>query len=87
HHQEILEALKAKKAQDGLNLIFFAVVDILKSESFLLIVGPEEQQIAQSVYGGAAENGVVPLPGFISRKKQMLPPLITFLKARAETRY
>jgi len=84
---EILEALKAKKAHDGLNLIFFAVVDIAKSESFLLIVGPEEQQIAQSVYGTAAENGLVPLPGVISRKKQMLPPLISFLKARAETRH
>lgn len=72
---EIMEALIAKKAGEKLDYIFFMVVDILKQNCQLYIVGSEEKVLAEKVFGGNVENEELFLAGVVSRKKQIAPKL------------
>lgn len=76
---EIIEKLAAKKSQEGLDLIFFAGVDILKGNSDLFIVSGAEKAVAEAVWGGETKDGVLALSGVVSRKKQIVPPLENYL--------
>ncbi len=73
--EEILGALKNKKKSDGLDFIFFAVVDILNNESVMFMPGTAEKEIIRKAYGANTENGLATLPGVVSRKKQMTPQI------------
>lgn len=73
--EEIQEALREKKEVEKLDLIFFMVVDILKQNSELYIIGELEQLVAEKVFGGKAKDGLLLLPGVVSRKKQIVPQL------------
>lgn len=72
---EILEALVSKKEADKLDLMFFMVVDILKQNCQLYIIGEQEKDLAEKVFGAKAEDGIMFLPGVVSRKKQIVPQL------------
>ncbi len=72
---EILEALTSKKDSDKLDRMFFMVVDILKQNCQLYIIGEEEKALAEKVFGGNVEDGIMFLPGVVSRKKQIIPQL------------
>lgn len=71
--EEISKLLKAKKAKEKPDYIFFFVVDILKQESFLYLIGEEEKSLAGKVFKGEEKNGLVCLSGIVSRKKQIAP--------------
>lgn len=73
--QPELEAAMAKKiAANGLDLFFFAVTDILNSNSTALILG-EYTPVAEQAYGVKLNNGRVLLNGVVSRKAQIVPVL------------
>ena len=72
---EIMQALRDKKEKEKLDHIFFMVVDILKSNCLLYIVGEEEKTLAEKVFGKQTEMEAIVLPGVVSRKKQIVPPL------------
>lgn len=72
---EIIYALRDKKKAEKLDYIFFMVVDILKSSCELYIVGEEEKELAQKVFGKDPEMEAIVLPGVVSRKKQIVPQL------------
>jgi len=80
---EIGEELLKKKATDNLDLIFFAVVDILKSKSDLFVISEDEKEVAQKAFGAKEADDLVELPGVVSRKKQIVPPLEKFLSGQA----
>jgi manganese-dependent inorganic pyrophosphatase len=76
HRDEILEAMKVLQAQ-GYASVLFAVVDILREESTILIVGHEEI-VAQALGGEGAQledEHTIRLEGIISRKKHIVPQL------------
>ncbi len=77
--EEIISALLGRKAAENLNYAFFMAVDILKSESALYIIGEAEKALGEKVFGGKAEDGILFLKGVVSRKKQVVPPLMTEL--------
>ena len=79
---EIMGALTQKKLDAKLDYIFFMVVDILKQNCELYIVGEGEKVLAERVFGGKTEDlptgqagGMMVLPGVVSRKKQIVPQL------------
>ncbi len=78
--KEIISSLKKLKKERKLKLLFFASVDILKREAKLFLVGEKEKEIAQRVFKKEEKSSLIFLPGVVSRKKQILPPLINFLK-------
>lgn len=72
---EILKALIDQKDADKLDFIYFMVVDIFKQNCSLYLIGKQEEEIAKIVFGGQVENEMMFLPGVVSRKKQIVPPL------------
>ncbi len=73
--EKILELLKAKKAEEKVDYVFFFVVDILKQESFLYIIDEEEKTLAGKVFQGKEKDGLIYLKGIVSRKKQIAPAI------------
>lgn len=72
-------ALEQHVAAEGLSGGLFFIVDILKSEAYLITSNERIQGIATQAYGCTFTDGIAHLPGVVSRKAQMVPPLQTLL--------
>lgn len=72
---EIMEALAAKKLETKMDYMFFMVVDIIKQNCQLYIIGDEEKALAEKTFSVKTQDGLIFLPGVSSRKKQIVPPL------------
>ena len=73
--QEELENLLTKNVADnGLDLFFFVVTDILNNDSTAVAVG-SASAAAAAAFGAEIVNGRISLPGVVSRKKQIVPVL------------
>lgn len=81
---EIKEQLKAKKEEDGLSMVFFMVVDIIKQNCFLYAVDQKEHEVAGKVFAAEVKDGVLELSGVVSRKKQIVPPLTEYLTGKVQ---
>lgn len=78
--QEELENLLNKNiADNGLDLFFFVVTDILNNDSTAVAAGQVAEEAAKA-FGAAIVNGRISLPGVVSRKKQIVPVLTEYLK-------
>jgi manganese-dependent inorganic pyrophosphatase len=73
HREDLLQAMKNLQSQ-GYASVLFAVVDILREESTILIVGHEEI-VAQSLSAELEDDHTLRLAGIISRKKHIVPQL------------
>lgn len=73
------EMLKIKKDQK-LDHIFFAVVDILASQSTMLTLEGDDRAVVDAIYPGKSRGSRRVVPGFVSRKKQFLPLLQNYLE-------
>lgn len=76
--QAIVKLLQEKKVQSGLDFALFGVVDILKNNSYCFVVGEDEKVLVEKVFKTKEENGVAFLAGIVSRKKQIVPPLMQY---------
>lgn len=76
---ELMAALAAKKEMEKLDFIFFLIVDILKENSIMYVAGEAEKSLAEKIFGVKAENNEIFLKGIVSRKKQVVPPLMAEL--------
>lgn len=72
---ELLEAMAKVKAGEGVELLFLAVTDVLKVNTKLLILGGEEQVVAEKAFGIQTTDGVLDIGAKLSRKKDIAPPL------------
>ena len=75
---KMILALIKKKKIEKMNYMFFAVIDIIKNNSHLYIIGDEEEELAKNVFG-IAKDSIVLSKGTVSRKKQLVPPLMNKL--------
>ena len=78
---EFIEEMKGEKAKQGLDHIFFAIVDTKTKLSHLVIYSDQEAGLAETAYGEKAADGWMKLPGLISRKKQLMPVIQEVLAA------
>jgi manganese-dependent inorganic pyrophosphatase len=74
---ELLEAIDEARERDGHALSALMVTDILGKSTDLLVSG--DRAAAERALGADASDGVIELPGVISRKKQVAPPLLANL--------
>jgi manganese-dependent inorganic pyrophosphatase len=72
---ELLEALRARREREGQLLSALMVTDILAQGSELLVAG--DVGVLERAFGHPRVDGVVDLPGVMSRKKQVAPRLLT----------
>ena len=78
--KEIFSALEKFKKERKKDLMFFALVDILKKNSEIFLPGEKEKLIAEKVFKNKTKGNILFLRGVVSRKKQMIPDLTKFLE-------
>ncbi len=71
---ELLEAAERNRERSGHILFALMLTDILAQDTLLLVTGNES--IAERAFGTPAVDGVIELPGVMSRKKQVAPGLM-----------
>jgi manganese-dependent inorganic pyrophosphatase len=71
---ELLDAMRSKQERDGCALYALMVTDILAKGSKLLVAGNPGP--LERAFGEEAEDGVIDLPGVMSRKKQVAPKVL-----------
>jgi len=76
---EIFKALPEFKKEQGVELIFFALIDILKQESFMYLIAEKETKLCEQGFAGTIKDKIMFLPDIVSRKKQILPVLAKLL--------
>ncbi|VDG19413.1 manganese-dependent inorganic pyrophosphatase [Lactiplantibacillus mudanjiangensis] len=67
-------AAKAENDANGYDLFLILATNILDSNSELLVVGAPTAPV-EAAFGKKIENNRISLPGVVSRKKQVVPPL------------
>lgn len=77
--EKIIAELQNKKAQGKLDYVFLFLVDIMKQDSVMFIAGEAEKTLAEKVFGGKEEGEFLFLKGVVSRKKQVVPPMMAEL--------
>lgn len=71
---ELMERMEALRSERGLANLLLMVTDLLEENTELLVTGNRPEEIAKA-FGRPLENGSIFLPGVLSRKKQVVPPL------------
>ena len=74
--KQILLELKKLKKIKKIDLIFFALVDILKNKAWFFLIDEKEKQLAEKAFKSKAQGNLILLPGVVSRKKQMVPLIL-----------
>ncbi|TLM98022.1 putative manganese-dependent inorganic diphosphatase, partial [bacterium] len=74
---QLLAEMESVRLEAGLDYVLLMATDLLAEATSLLIAGPDQALIGKAFNGQAANNQVY-LPGVLSRKKQVVPPLIKF---------
>jgi len=72
--EQLLESMTAVCEQEGFDLSLLMVTNILEESTELLYVGSPKTLIGDAFQKNAAGNSIF-LPGVMSRKKQIVPPL------------
>ena len=71
---ELREALERMREADGHAFAALMVTDILSKGTDLLVAG--DAAPVERAFGKSLENGALPLPAVMSRKKQVAPKLL-----------
>jgi manganese-dependent inorganic pyrophosphatase len=74
---ELLDGLRKRQQRDGAVMSALMVTDVLEHGTTLLVAG--EHAAVERAFGKEAEDGVVELPGVMSRKKEVAPRLLSAL--------
>jgi manganese-dependent inorganic pyrophosphatase len=78
---EFLVEMKGEKAKQGLDFIFFAIVDTKTKNSHLVVYSDAEAELPATPYGESTEDALMYLPGMMSRKSQLMPAVQAVLSA------
>ncbi len=76
---DLLAQMNAVNEANGYQLYLMMVTDILKEGTFLLVAG--QPQAVVSAAFGVIEDDMIYLPGVMSRKKQIVPPMTAAAEA------
>ena len=71
---QMVSAMKSLISENGLDLFVFAITDILNCNSKAIVLGNKISAV-EKAYNTTIENNLVFLPGIVSRKKQLVPPI------------
>lgn len=69
------KAMETENNANGYDLFLLLATNILNSNSELLVVGEPKDVVEQAFGGKLSEQNRLSLPGVVSRKKQVVPPL------------
>ncbi|HEX5506784.1 MAG TPA: DHHA2 domain-containing protein [Thermomicrobiales bacterium] len=76
HKGDFLAELRRLKDDEHADYALFLATDILHGSSTALYPGPDERRLVATAFPGSAPGpDAADLPGVVSRKKQVVPPL------------
>ena len=78
--ETVLEEMKKIKKEKSLDHLLFGVIDILNKDTLLYLCDKEDENLVEEVFEVKIKNQPIKLEGVASRKKQIIPPLSSFLK-------
>ena len=70
----MIEYMNTKAKEAGLDMVMLLLTDILNEGSQILVTG-EKPEIAEKAFKVTIEDNMAFLPGVLSRKKQVVPPI------------
>ena len=73
---KMLEYMESCLASSGLSMLFAMLTNIIEEKTELLYVGKDAQQLIRAAFKTDCGEHSVVLPGVVSRKKQMVVPLV-----------
>lgn len=76
---ELEQAMNQQMTENGYDIFLLIVTNILESNSALLVVGEPKTKVEEA-FDAQLVNNVMMLPGVVSRKKQVVPPLTESFK-------
>ena len=76
--------LEHRREADGLAYIYYLLTDIGNESSYVLCAGDGAEPLVRRAFGVPDEEGVLRLPGVVSRKKQFIPALMETLHRQNE---
>lgn len=79
---ELRRELQAAVREARMTTAFLLLTDILERRSVLLAADEGGEAVAERAFGGAFVDHELALPGVMSRKQQVMPPLAAALAAR-----
>jgi manganese-dependent inorganic pyrophosphatase len=71
---ELMDAMQTEQGRQGYSFFALMVTDILSKGTDLLVSG--DKAAVERALGQGATDGVIELPGVMSRKKQLAPRLL-----------
>lgn len=78
---QLLDLMAESNAKDGYDLFLLLMTDILENNSVALVAGDGLAEV-EAAFGGKVADQVIQLPGVVSRKKQVVPPLTKAIEAK-----
>lgn len=75
--EKLLPFMEQYRELTKLNMVFFMVTNILEESSEILICGKDANKLIEDAFHVAVEDTHAELPGIVSRKKQLIPALIS----------
>lgn len=79
---KVLPYLNMALGEQKLDMVFVMLTDILEETSEIISCGDGAEELLEVCYGGKNEEGRYLLKGVISRKKQLIPTLITGIQQK-----
>jgi len=73
---KVVPELDKAAEDDGLDMMFFMLTNIIDESSEVLFTGSKSQFTINSAFGINATENIAVLPGVVSRKKQLLPAIV-----------
>lgn len=73
-YDDLRDALAAAAKRQGLDVYVLMMTDII-GEATDLLFDPDSRAVVERAFGVQATDGYLHLPGVVSRKKQLIPPL------------
>ena len=74
--KKIFAYMKEQYNSLGVNMLYFMLTDILNSSTELLCYGENAMEYVENAFDAQGIDGVVELPGVVSRKKQIVPEIM-----------
>ena len=74
--KKIFAYMKEQYNSLGVNMLYFMLTDILNSSTELLCYGENAMEYVEHAFDAQGIDGVVELPGVVSRKKQIVPEIM-----------
>lgn len=71
---EIINLMRNKAQKENYHLLIFMITDILEGGSEMIVIG-ERKDLAEKAFNVSIPENSVYIPGILSRKKQVIPPL------------